>query len=127
MSQLEGVPVYLVDDDAAVRDSLSVLLGLYGASVEAFESGAAILKAPPERDTGCMIIDVHLPDMSGVDLLAQLRDDGVELPAILVSGRAGSELNGPARFKAPFLQKPLDGDEVAGLIASLVGSGELAT
>jgi len=78
--------VFIVDDDEAVRDSLRVLLETHGCSVRAFASGAALLESPPVAVAGCLVLDYHMPQGNGLDLLDELRARQVMLPAILITG-----------------------------------------
>ena len=77
--------VYLVDGDAAVRDSLESLLSLHGFSVEACSSATELLDGPAPSAKACLVTEVHLPDMSGLELLRRLRDRGLELPVIFIA------------------------------------------
>jgi two-component system response regulator FixJ len=79
--------VHIVDDDAAVRCSLTVLLAAHGMEVRAYETGAALLEAVP-LVPGCMILDLRMPGMDGLALLDALRERGCLLPALIVSGHA---------------------------------------
>jgi two-component system response regulator FixJ len=82
----EGV-VHIVDDDDAVRDSLALLLRAHGMAVRSYGSGAALLEALPLAQ-GCLILDLKMPDIDGLDLLAQLRARACHLPALVVSAHA---------------------------------------
>jgi len=88
----QGAPiVYLVDDDSAVRDSLRVMLEAYGMVVKDYVSAPAFL-ADGERRHGCLILDLHMPEMSGLELLEVLREQGSELPVIVFTGRGDADL-----------------------------------
>ena len=77
--------VAIVDDDQAVRDSLRLLLELAGQSVESFASAADFLSAP-DRKSECLILDHHMPGMTGLELAAKLRADGNFIPILLITG-----------------------------------------
>jgi two-component system, LuxR family, response regulator FixJ len=83
--------VFLVDDDEAVRDSLTVLLEAAGLPVVAFASGRDFLAAYDQRQPGCLLLDLDLPDMTGHEVLRRLIADGVTLPVILITGRRSSK------------------------------------
>ena len=68
--------VHVIDDDEAVRDSLSFLLRSAKLHVRAYDSAAAFLNALPGLAAGCVVTDVRMPDLSGIDLLRRLRDRG---------------------------------------------------
>src|ERR1043165_6845757 len=84
--------IYIVDDDDAVRDSLRVLLESLGFEVKDFNSARAFLAQRSLDSTGCLLLDLHMPAMSGMDLLEHMRDSGTQLPTIVITGRSDSFL-----------------------------------
>ena len=78
--------VYVVDDDAAVRDSLSWLLRSVGLRVESFDSGLAFLDHAREGCDGCAVLDVRMPELSGLELQERLVAENIALPLIIVTG-----------------------------------------
>ncbi len=113
--------VHIIDDDEALRDSLSFLLISANIPVATYGSAAAFLEALPGIATGCVVTDVRMPGMSGIDLLKELRNRTAALPVIMITGHADVPLAVTAmRLGAvDFLEKPFD-DEV--LIASVRSS-----
>ncbi|HET9047330.1 MAG TPA: response regulator [Casimicrobiaceae bacterium] len=102
--------VTIVDDDAGVRDSLSLLLGLHGYAVRAYASGEALLDSVREDWRGCLLIDLRMPGMDGLALQAALTARGVALPVIILTAH-GDAANARAALKAgafDFLEKPVD-------------------
>ncbi len=89
--------IFVVDDDAAVKDSLCVLLESAGYKVEAFGSGKEFLETSRVAGNGCLVLDLHLPWMTGLEVLEYLDRNGIELPAILITGRSDPELRERAR------------------------------
>jgi len=84
---MSDVPtVFIVDDDEAVRDSLQILLAVEGHRIEAFESGIAFLEAFDAARAGCLLVDVRMPDMSGLDLQEILNERRSSLPVIIMTG-----------------------------------------
>ncbi len=77
--------VYVVDADAAVREGLSALLAETRATVRTFASAEAFLAEPFAAERGCLIVEVHLPGMDGLELLERLRARGVHLPVIMLA------------------------------------------
>ena len=77
--------ISIVDDDHPFRESLRVLLGLLGYTVEAFPSAADFLASRLLHETDCLIADVHMPGMTGVELYRHLMDTGYAIPTILVT------------------------------------------
>jgi FixJ family two-component response regulator len=80
-------PICIVDDDAGVRDSLSVLLEALGFQVFTHASGSEFLADKRRRCTGCLIIDYHLSGIDGLDTLGALQSQGIFVPTILITGR----------------------------------------
>lgn len=78
--------VFIVDDDDAVRDSLQILLTVEGYRIETFESGVAFLEAFGAGRPGCLLADVRMPDMSGLDLQEILNERHASLPVIIMTG-----------------------------------------
>jgi len=102
--------VTIVDDDAGVRDSLSLLLGLHGYAVRSYASGAALLEAVRADWRGCLLIDLRMPGMDGLALQAALAERGIALPVIILTAH-GDAANARAALKAgafDFLEKPVD-------------------
>ena len=110
--------VHVIDDDEALRDSLTFLLHTARLDVQSYPSAAAFLEALPEANLSCVITDVRMPGMSGIDLLRRLRERKISVPVIVITGHGDIPLAVEAmRIGATdFLEKPFD-DEV--LIASV--------
>jgi two-component system, LuxR family, response regulator FixJ len=83
---VQGQQVFVVDDDPAICDSLEALLQSYGMNVRSFGSGSELLGQIDGLADGCFIIDVNMPTMTGLELLAELRKSRPAAPAILMSG-----------------------------------------
>jgi two-component system, LuxR family, response regulator FixJ len=105
--------VHVIDDDQAVRESLSFLLKSAGLSVATYESATSFLRQLSETTTGCVITDVRMPDLSGLDLLNRLKDMRVRLPVIVITGHADVPLAVQAMKSGAleFFEKPFD-DEI---------------
>jgi two-component system response regulator FixJ len=105
--------VHVVDDDVAVRQSLAFLLGSAGLSVRLYDSALSFLAALPGLANGCVVTDIRMPEMDGLEMQRHLRSRGVELPVIVITGHADVPLAVEA-MKAgaiDFIEKPFD-DEV---------------
>jgi two-component system response regulator FixJ len=85
VTEAERRKIAIVDDDDAVRDSLQFLLAVAGHCVEAFASAAEFLKAEMQH-FACLILDHHMPHMTGLELAERLREAGVNIPILLVTG-----------------------------------------
>jgi len=105
--------VHVIDDDQAVRESLSFLLKSAGLSVDTYESATSFLHRMSEVTTGCVITDVRMPDLSGIDLLNRLKEMRVRLPVIVITGHADVPLAVQAMKSGAleFFEKPFD-DEI---------------
>jgi two-component system, LuxR family, response regulator FixJ len=106
--------VHVIDDDDAVRDSLGFMLRAAGMEVRAYESAAAFLAFLPKDINGCIVTDVRMPGVSGMDLLARLRELNVELPVIVVTGHADVPLAVEAMKLGAidFIEKPFDDEAI---------------
>jgi two-component system response regulator FixJ len=106
------VVVHVIDDDDAVRESLTFLLKAAGLAVRTYENATAFLRDDPKAKSGCIVTDVRMPDISGLDLLRRLRELHVGLPVIVITGHGDVPLAVEA-MKAgalDFLEKPFDDD-----------------
>jgi FixJ family two-component response regulator len=84
----EATPlVFVIDDDVSVRESLELLIRSAGWRAETFESAREFLSCTPVVGPGCLVLDVHLPDLNGLDLQERLAGERSELPIILITGR----------------------------------------
>ena len=104
--------VYLVDDEFAVRDSLALLIESTGQSVRSFESAEAFLNNYDPEQPGCLLLDVRMPSMSGLELQGELLRREISIPIIFISGHAGIPDSAKA-FRAgavDFLEKPFDNE-----------------
>ena len=116
----DGSPrlVGVIDDDEAVRDSLRFLLETAGLSVVTYNSAAQFLNEAIAGDLSCLVVDQHMPDLTGLQLVTRLRREGVGLPIALITGSPSPDLIRLARELgvAAVLEKPLDDDILLGFI-----------
>jgi two-component system, LuxR family, response regulator FixJ len=114
----EKAVVHVIDDDEAMRQSLAFLLGAVGMEVQTYQSAVAFLKVAPDVKAGCVITDVRMPELSGVELLRRLRELKLGIPVIVITGHGDVPLAVEAMKigALDFLEKPFD-DEV--LLASV--------
>ena len=107
----EGV-VHVVDDDLAVRQSLSFLLASDGLPVRLHESALAFLDAMEATATGCIVTDVRMPGIDGIELLRRLKARGFGLPVIVMTGHADVPMAVEAMKEGAvdFIEKPFDDD-----------------
>jgi len=112
--------VYIVDDDASVRDSLTVLLELKGYRTQAYASADEFLKSYQPANAGCLLLDVRMPGMSGLELQAALGEPELKLPIIVITAHGDVPTARAALIAgaADFLEKPVDPE----LLLAAVGS-----
>jgi FixJ family two-component response regulator len=111
--------VFVVDDDVSVRESLELLIHSAGWCAETFPSAAAFLARPRADGPGCLVLDVSLPDLSGLELQQRIAKDRFDLPIIFITGYGDVPMTVRA-MKAgavEFLTKPFNDDVLLGAIA----------
>ena len=102
--------VHIVDDDEAIRQSIGFLLRKGGYAVETYPSGTQFLKAVTRETRGCVLLDVRMPDLDGLEVQARLAQSGITLPVIMLTGHGDVTLAVRA-IKAgaiEFLEKPFE-------------------
>jgi FixJ family two-component response regulator len=109
---LEEWVIFVVDDDDAVRDSICMLLESYGVASHSYASGEAFLGNLPS-EPGCLLVDVNMPGMNGLQLLNELRGRGILFPVIVMTGELPRSLQlavdqaGAMLLRKPFRPRAL--------------------
>ncbi|MBI2312077.1 MAG: response regulator transcription factor [Betaproteobacteria bacterium] len=119
--------VYVVDDDEAMRDSMQWLLESRGFAVECYGTAEEFLAAYTSDRPGCLLLDVRMPGMSGLELYERLRSRNYRLPVIFITGHGDVPMAVSALKKgaADFIEKPFNDQELADLVeSSLQHDGE---
>ncbi|MCB1887818.1 MAG: response regulator transcription factor [Rhodocyclaceae bacterium] len=121
MSPLPSAPdqiVYIVDDDEALRDSLAWLLDSAGYATESFDSAEAFLETYSESMAGCLLLDVRMPGMSGLELYERLRELHATLPVVFITGHGDVPMAVAAlkRGAADFIEKPFNDEAMLRLV-----------
>lgn len=103
-------PVYLIDDDEAVRKALALLLDTVGINVKTFDGPEALLRQIKQLEPGCLVMDIRMPMITGLKLQEKLVADGVTWPIIIISGHGDIEACRKAfrNGAIDFLSKPID-------------------
>jgi len=117
--------VHIVDDDKAVRQSLAFLLGSAGLTVRLYDSASAFLAGLSAVKSGCLVTDMRMPDMTGIELLQQLRAKACRLPAIVITGHGDVPLAVEA-MKAgavDFIEKPFDQETILHAVQAALERG----
>jgi PAS domain S-box-containing protein len=120
--------IFIVDDDPSVRQAMGRLIGSAGYAVEVFVSAQAFLQREAYAGIGCMVVDLHMPGETGLDLQATLNGRGSTVPIVFITG-AGNTAAGVQAMKqgaVDFLSKPLDDQELLKIIAGAVDIHEQA-
>lgn len=123
-----GDTVHVVDDDAAIRESLSFLLDTAGLKACLYESGHALLARTGALEPGCIITDVRMPEMNGLELVERLKESGVRLPVIVLTGHADVAMAVEA-MKAgviEFLEKPFSDEALLRAVDTAMAVGKQA-
>jgi len=118
--------VHIVDDDAAMRDSLQFLLSAEEIQARVYDDAEALLARAPNLEPGCIVTDIRMPGMNGLEMVAELRGRGVALPIIVLTGHADVSLAVQA-MKAgvmDFLEKPFEDEALLRAVRTALRSGE---
>jgi FixJ family two-component response regulator len=102
--------VAIVDDDASVRTSTRRLIRSFGYRAEAFATGDEFLSSPVAPDTACLLLDVRMPGIDGLEVQRRVTAAKLDIPIIFISGRASDseELRARSAGAVDFLRKPVD-------------------
>src|SRR6201985_2368303 len=106
--------IFVVDDDPAVRETLSMVLSAGGYEVICFADGAALLAVARDRTPACILLDVHIPGKSGLDILKELHGEDYPAPIFMISGQ-GDIAMAVSAIKSgalDFIEKPFKGNEL---------------
>ena len=120
--------VYVIDDDASTRELLAWLMKRNAITCETFAEPRSFLKAYRAGGVGCLILDLHMPGMSGLDLQKMLKEQGVGLPVIFLSGRADvpRAVEAVKSGAVDFVEKPFDYKRIVELVRECLARDEEA-
>jgi two-component system response regulator DctR len=118
--------VHIVDDDGAIRDALSWLFRSRGLRVTSWESGEAFLAALTEETQGCVLLDVRMDGMTGIEVFERLLDRRCPMPVIFLTGHGDVPLAVTAlkRGAFDFVEKPFNDNQLVDRVAEAMRSGE---
>ena len=116
--------IAVVDDEEAVRTALRRLLRSASHDVETFSSGAEFLESVKEHRPDCVVLDLHMPQVSGFAVQTQLAESGIRLPTVVITGydADATRERALAGGAAAYLRKPVDGQALLDAIAAAVSS-----
>jgi two-component system, LuxR family, response regulator FixJ len=122
----QNAKVYVIDDDPAMRDSLEFLLGSAGFSVRLFDSAQGFLDELANLDAGCVLTDVRMPGIDGMELLRKLSSGARKLPVIVMTGHGDVPLAVEAMKLGAldFVEKPFDDERLIGMIETALAQNE---
>ena len=120
--------VYVIDDDDAMRDSLDFLLDAAGFEVRLFEGAQNFLTALPGLDFGCVVSDVRMPGIDGIELLTRMKAGGSKFPILIMTGHGDVPLAVAAMKQgaADFLEKPFEDERLVAMIETAIRHAEPA-
>jgi two-component system response regulator FixJ len=120
--------VYVVDDDLAIRDALVLLLESSGRAARAFPDAATFLDGLAPGHPGCVVADVRMPGMSGLELQRHLKQAGIDLPVIIITGHGDVAMAVQALKEgaSDFIEKPFDEDVLARSVDAALDKGARA-
>src|SRR5271167_5197443 len=116
--------IFVVDDDPAVRDTLSMVLSTAGYQVICFADGAALLAVARSRTPAAILLDVHIPGKSGLDILKELRGEDYPAPIFIISGQGDIAMAVSAikNGALDFIEKPFRGSEIVARLDEAIGA-----
>jgi FixJ family two-component response regulator len=116
--------IFVVDDDPAVRQTLSIVLSAGGYQVICFADGAALLAVARSRSPSCILLDVHIPGKSGLDILKELRGEDYPAPILMISGQGDITMAVTAirNGALDFIEKPFWGSEIVVRLGQAIGA-----
>src|ERR1700759_976302 len=114
--------IFVVDDDPAVRDTLSMVLQAAGYAVICFAGGAAMLAVARNRTPACILLDVHIPGKSGLDILKELHGEDYPAPIFIISGHGDIAMAVTAikNGALDFIEKPFKGNELVARLTEAI-------
>jgi len=121
--------IHIIDDDAAMRDSLAFLLDVNGYAARTYETADDFLKDAAAQTSSCIISDIRMPGMNGIELVRKLRSDGTPCPVILITGHGDVALAVEAMKAgaADFIEKPFDDTALLDAIRIALDAGPATT
>ena len=116
--------IFVVDDDPAIRETLSLVLSAGGYQVICFADGAALLAVARSRTPSCILLDVHIPGKSGLDILRELHGEDYPAPIFMISGQGDIAMAVTAikNGALDFIEKPFRGSEIVARLDEAIGA-----
>src|SRR4051795_8754229 len=117
--------IHIVDDDEAERESLAALVEAAGLSAKAYASAIELLTSPGGLAADCLVADIRMPEMDGLELQQELKRRGMTMPLILITGHAdvGLAVQAMKSGASDFLEKPFEGERLLASLKDALGQG----
>ncbi|WP_114953324.1 response regulator FixJ [Sphingosinicella terrae] len=114
--------IHVIDDDEAAREALAFLIDCAGYPVRTYESATRFLDHAADLEPGCIVTDVRMPEMSGIELIERLKETGMAAPVIVITGHADVPMAIQAMKQgvADFIEKPFSDEAIIGAIRAAV-------
>src|SRR3954447_22264846 len=121
---VSGGEIFVLDDDPAVRETLSLVLSAGGYEVRGFADGGELLALARTRPPACILLDVHIPGKSGLDVLKELRGEEYPAPIFMISGQGDIAMAVSAikNGALDFIEKPFRGSEIVARLDEAIGA-----
>jgi len=118
--------ITVVDDDEAMRESTCLLIRSFGFEAEAFASAQEFLASPERNRTACLILDVRMPGLSGVELQQQLAKEDAKIPIIFITAYANNDKEREAKAggAVAFLRKPIKDDALLSAVRTALDQNQ---
>ena len=118
----EQKSISIVDDDPAIRDALSVVLNMEGYAVNTYATGEEFLSVAEQEIPSCVILDIHMPGRSGVDILAGLKAANYPAPIFIISGQGDipTAVSAVQKGAVDFIEKPFHAESVIERVAEAI-------
>jgi FixJ family two-component response regulator len=125
-TRMEREPtIYVIDGDAAVRDSIRTMLESHGFTVASFASGQEFLCCARSKSSSCIVLELHLPGISGLEVLDRVRREGDSISVIAITGRPNPTIRQAVEARrAITLEKPFLGRELVAAVKKAVADAE---
>jgi FixJ family two-component response regulator len=116
--------IVIIDDDASIRTALTMLLRSFGYQARDYDSADAFWSAGPVAEIACIVTDINMPGLSGIDLKHRLTAEGHRTPVIMITGRTEDDLHQRAQASGAtcVLKKPFAADTLIGCIKKALAS-----
>lgn len=124
--KIPGLYIAIVDDDESVRKALQRLLRSAGMAAKTFPTGEEFLASFPTNRPTCVVLDLHMPRVTGFDVLERMAQDGIDVPVIIITGHDSSEAyeRAMAAGASVCLRKPVNDESLLDAVRRMIGAND---